>query len=376
MENHKKKYLFIYGPLDGGGAERVLLDVLCNFDYDKYEVHLCQYCGGGLLVDEVPEQVVKHTLWSGYTLGYKLAYRASLRFGWHGWLRRQYHKVMDQYGDFDIVISFLEGMPLRIHYLLDIKKSKQVTWVHCDLLRFPYTDNQFREGEQLAAYNAIDTVVCVAKDTEKAFINRFSACTSITKVIYNPIDIDKVLRMSEAEVVAKDKRFTIAMMGRLTPSKKTERFALVARRLKDIGRTNVRFIWIGDGELREQVEQQIRELDVEDIVEITGFKKNPFALLKTADMMFCCSGYEGFCLVVCEAMLLGVPVVSTRTSGPIEILDNGKYGLLCDHDEESMVNAVMLMIDDEELRTHYSEVGRLRVNEFTVDKCMKQIYSL
>lgn len=95
----------------------------------------------------MPAEVVKHEMWSGYTLGYKLAYRASLKFGWHELLRHQFHKAMDASGDFDVVISFLEGMPLRIHYLLDIKKGRQVTWVHCDLLRFQYTDNQFRAGE-------------------------------------------------------------------------------------------------------------------------------------------------------------------------------------------------------------------------------------
>lgn len=70
------------------------------------------------------------------------------------------------------------------------------------------------------------------------------------------------------------------------------------------------------------MEQQIHDLGVEDMVQIIGFKRNPFPYVKSADMMFCCSGYEGFCLAICEAMVLGIPVVSTKTSGPIEIIDN------------------------------------------------------
>ena len=70
---NRKKFLFLYGPMNGGGAERVLLDIMCNFDYTKNEVHLCQFCGGGTLVDEVPAKVVKHELWSGYTLGYQFS---------------------------------------------------------------------------------------------------------------------------------------------------------------------------------------------------------------------------------------------------------------------------------------------------------------
>lgn len=371
----KKRYLFLYGPLNGGGAERVLLDILRNFDYTQNEIHLCQFCGGGTLVDEVPAEVVKHEMWSGYALGYKLAYRASLKFGWHELLRHQFHKTMDASGDFDVVISFLEGMPLRIHYLLDIKKGRQVTWVHCDLLRFQYTDNQFRAGEQLAAYNAMDTVVCVAQDTERAFRERFPMCTAQTKVIYNPIDIAKVERMG-AEKIIKNDRFTIVMTGRLTPPKQVQRFVLIAKRFKDIGRNDVLFQWIGDGELRSEMEQQIHDLGVEDMVQIIGFKRNPFPYVKSADMMFCCSGYEGFCLAICEAMVLGIPVVSTKTSGPIEIIDNNKYGILCDHDENSMFDAVFKMVNDAELRKHYAVVGRERVQKYAAEECMKQIYQL
>lgn len=371
----KKKYLFLYGPLNGGGAERVLLDILRNFDYTKNEVHLCLFCGGGILIDEVPTKVVKHEMWSGYTWGYKLAYRASLKFGWHKLLRRQFHKKMYASGDFDVVISFLEGMPLRIHYLLNIKKGKQVTWVHCDLLRFPYTDGQFRAGEQLAAYNAMDTVVCVAQDTERAFKERFPQCIAQNKVIYNPIDIAKVERMGAEEAI-KNERFIIVMIGRLTPQKKTERFALIAKRFKDMGRSDILFQWIGDGELRGEMEQQIRSLGVEDMVQILGFKRNPFPYVKSADMMFCCSGYEGFCLAICEAMVLGVPVVSTKTSGPIEIIDNDKYGILCDHGEESMFNAVLKMVNDTELRKHYAVAGKERVKKYAAEECMKQIYQL
>ena len=194
-------------------------------------------------------------------------------------------------------------------------------------------------------------------------------------MIYNPIDIAKVERMGNEKNVD-NKRFTIVMTGRLTPPKKTERFVLLAKRFKDIGRSDILFQWIGDGELRSTMEQQIHDLEVEDMVQILGFKRNPFPYVKSADMMFCCSGYEGFCLAICEAMVLGVPVVSTKTSGPIEIIDNDKYGILCDHDEESMFNAVLTMVNDADLRRHYAMVGKERVKKYAAEECMKQIYLL
>ena len=65
----KKRYLFLYGPLNGGGAERVLLDILRNFDYTQNEIHLCQFCGGGILVDEVPAGVDVDGVYVGLQVG-------------------------------------------------------------------------------------------------------------------------------------------------------------------------------------------------------------------------------------------------------------------------------------------------------------------
>ena len=88
------------------------------------------------------------------------------------------------------------------------------------------------------------------------------------------------------------------------------------------------------------------------------------------------SGFEGFGLVVCEAMLLGVPVVSTKTAGPIEILDENRYGLLCEHDDESIYLAVKKMIDDADLRAYYTKVGYVRSLDFSVENTVKQFDAL
>ncbi|WP_286757978.1 glycosyltransferase [Parabacteroides sp. merdae-related_45_40] len=357
----KKKILFIYGQLNGGGAERVLLDILHNIDYSQNEVDLCQIIGGGTLIDEVPKEVNIISLWNGYTFSYKLAVRLSNILGCDYLFKRALKKKIIK--SYDLEISFLEGFPLKIHAMMDTT-AKKVTWVHCDLLRFPYTDSQFRAGEQLAAYNKMDTVVCVANDTKKAFEQRFPTCTSKVMVIYNPIDREKILKLSKAFTLNKNGLFAVITSGRLTLPKKMDRILRVAKRFKE-ERINVRFQIIGDGELKQELMEKRRQLDVEDMVEFLGFQKNPFPYIKQADMMFCCSGYEGFCLVICEAMCLGVPVVSTKTSGPIEILDNNQYGLLCEHDDKAMYEAVKRMYEDKELRDYYSRQGEKRILDFS-----------
>lgn len=368
----RKKILFIYGQLNGGGAERVLLDLLRNFDYNRYEVDLCQIVGGGTLRDEVPSQVNVIELWSNYAFSYKLAIRLSDKFGWNFLFKQRLKKKLTK--QYDVEISFLEGFPLKIHAMMDTTATK-ITWVHCDLYQFHYTASQFRPGEELAAYNKMDKVVCVADDTLKAFDKRFPNCKAERIRIYNPVDVAKIIRMGEEFSLDKNERFTIVSVGRLTMPKKMDRIIRIARRFKEEGLA-VNFQIIGDGELKELLQQQCRDLDVEDSVQFLGFKKNPFPYVKNADMMFSCSGYEGFCLVICEAMCLGVPVVSTKTAGPIEILDNDKYGLLADHNDESMYQTVKRMVLDKRLRSYYSKIGRERVLDFSVKKAIRQIEKL
>lgn len=377
-----KRYLFIDGQLNGGGAERVLIDVLRNFDYSRYEVTLLQINAGGTLIDEVPSEVHVVTAWPGYTRAYSLAYRCSHWLGWDAPLRHRLLNAMK--GEhYDVAISFLEGMPLKMHAMITEVADWNYSWVHCDLDTVPYEANQFRKGEEIAAYNKMDGVICVASDTAKAFQSRFPECTSEVRVIYNPIDVDKVLRLASCEdsaasqvsVLREISGFKIVVCGRLTEQKKLDRVIRLAKRIKD-ERLRIKILLIGDGVLREELVVRSEELGVADVMEFLGFQRNPFPFVKAADMLLSTSGFEGFSLVICEAMALGVPVVATKTAGPMEILDNNKYGLLCDHDDESIYQAVRHMYDDDELRRHYAEVGQERVKDFSVERTMKGLYEL
>ena len=201
MKQNKKRILFIDGPLGGGGAERVLIDILRNIDYDQYEVDLAVICRGGALMDEVPEQVNVIELWDGYSLTYKLAFRMSkwLRSNWL-FSRKMNGKKLRK--DYDIEISFLEGMPLKLGALRKTA-AKKATWVHVDLFTHRYEEDQFYPGEELEAYDNMDVVVNVSNDCEKAFCKRFPECKAEKRVIYNPIDRVKIERMANEYAVKK-----------------------------------------------------------------------------------------------------------------------------------------------------------------------------
>jgi glycosyltransferase involved in cell wall biosynthesis len=365
----KKSYLFIHGQLNAGGAERVLLDILNHFDYSKYDVTLCLIVGGGTLISEVPPSVRIIELWHSYSISYKLAYHFSRWFSFNYFFKRKLDEVdCDSY---DVIISFLEGLPLKVHAMIHTH-SKQVTWVHSDLLRFPYEANLFRKREELSAYNAMDEIVFVSHNAEEAFVERFKGCKASRKVIYNPIDKDKILTLSKASIPYKKTRFTIVTVGRLTSPKSPERVLHMAQKFKQ-NRIEAQFVWVGDGELKEKMLSLRKSLRLEDMVEFVGFQKNPYPYIRQADIMFCCSSFEGFSLVVCEAMCLGIPVVSTKTAGTLEVLDGGKYGLVVDQDEDKMFDALITMMSDSNLRDHFRNMGLARAKDFSLNNIITKI---
>ena len=357
------RYLFIDGQLNAGGAERVLLDILNHFDYDKHDVTLLQVIGGGILADEIPAQVNVISAWSSYDNSYKIATRLALKLGIKTIWRNRLLKSLNE-AKFDVAISFLEGMPLKAHSLITDVAERNYSWVHVDLFTSHYESPMFAsEQDELECYNKMDGVIAVAQGTADAFKRRFPSCTSPVKVIYNPIDVEKINRMACEEVI-ENKTFTIVVVGRFSPPKKLDRVIRLARRLKD-SKIDAQIQLIGDGNLRGELEQMAQNLEVTDIVQFLGFKRNPYPYIKAADLLLSTSGWEGFSLVICEAMALGTPVVATRTAGPSEIIGDNEYGILCEHDDDSIFEAVKNIIIDVDTYKRYAQKGLQRVQLFS-----------
>jgi len=92
--------------------------------------------------------------------------------------------------------------------------------------------------------------------------------------------------------------------------------------------------------------------------------------------MMVTSDFEGFCLVICEAMCLGVPVISTRTAGPSEIIGNNEYGVLTGFEPTDMFAALKRWCEHPEERHAVARKALTHPNIYSVENTMNALYRL
>lgn len=121
---------------------------------------------------------------------------------------------------------------------------------------------------------------------------------------------------------------------------------------------------VGDGELRDQVEEMIHNFDMDSSFLITGWVDKPTAYMKVMDVGCLLSRWEGFGLVLPEYMACGVPIVATNVDAIPNIIEDGNNGLLVAKDNyEACALAVQRIYSDAYLKDKISNIGKNIVNE-------------
>ncbi len=370
----KKKILIIMNSLGGGGAEKVLITYLQNFDFSRFEVDLCLINKVGVFIDQIPEKVRLIALYENpNSLAAKVDYGFDLKFGIKSLERRRIRsKISKRY---DAIISWCEGRALKFHSYVTNRSDNNISWVHIDLYANHYTVSKyFTEQHELSAYAAMQNIVFVSNDAKCQFEKLFPSLHSTPKhVILNPIDQIFISKFRKEH--SEEQKIKIVCVGGLRKQKAFDRVIRLASRLKQDGLGFVIEI-IGEGSCRTELEELIRDYNVQDFVQLKGFLNPPYEAMSDADIFLSTSLTEGMPLVQLEALCLGIPVVATKCTGPLELLGNSEYGMLVDQDDESIYEGVKRLITDKELRLHYTKKGLERIHDFDAEAILNKLYNL
>jgi glycosyltransferase involved in cell wall biosynthesis len=202
-----------------------------------------------------------------------------------------------------------------------------------------------------ATYGGADGVVAVSKGVAQDVERLAHLAAGQVHVIYNPLDFALIREEALAPVdhpwFQSGAAGVVLAIGRLEHQKNFSLLLEAFRRARP--RHDVRLMILGEGSERALLEAKIIELGLHGLVQLPGFLPNPFAYLARAKALAMSSLWEGFPLVLIEAMSLNVPVAATDCpSGPHEALDGGKYGELVPmNDAEALAGALGRVLDGE-----------------------------
>lgn len=351
------KILYVITGLGQGGAERVVCDLADGMAQAGHEVKIA-YLTGEVLTHPVNKNIE--------LIAVKLNKASSLPKAYF-----KLSKLIRRYNP-DVVHSHM------VHANI-IMRIVRVMNPMTKLISTAHNSNEGGKLRMLAyrlTHHLSDTSTNVSQEATVAFEVMKAVPVDGMKTVYNGIDLNRFTYDSNAKTeLAEELNITddykiILAIGRFSKQKDYPNLLNAIQLFKDESETPFKLLIAGDGELRSSIEILLDELDIKDEVILLGRRNDIPKLMSAADLFVLSSKYEGFGLVVAEAMACECLVVATDCGGVAEVLNNSEFLVSPNNPEllkEKMLYSFNLE-DDERDSIIYKNLRRVQ-NKF----CLRNI---
>lgn len=353
--------LFFIESLSGGGAEKVLRNLVNAMDQSRFRITvqtLYPEDASGLLAPGIRYKSCYAS--AGGVNRARMRFEAALGLTYPLHIREQY----------DIEVAYLECGSTKILSGSTNKQALKLAWVHCDLARKTDAPDAFAR-KTAKHYRKYDKVVCVSNTAQQNF-RALYPCGPDAVTVYNTVDDENIRTLAAAcKPHGWENSLNLVCAGRLSAEKGVDRLLRAHERLLHDG--ILHHLWlVGDGAERKGLEDYTNTHRLNDTVHFKGYQKNPYPYLACADLLVCPSRYEGFSTFVTEGLILGKPVVTTDCSGMHELLGDSEYGLITENDDEALYQGLKRMLTEPELLAHYAEKAPERGRDFRQEALVRE----
>ena len=372
-----KKILFKSGSTMMGGLEKVQIEYI-NFlvKQEKYQIKIVIENDNGK--DNALEKYInsnvtylknynyileiknlrenrKKSLWS--RIKYNLAITKEKKYADNKFLQ-----IYKEYKP-DIVIDFDSSLTKIIDKL---NLSKNLVWIYSSIKNWKKKKSKIdRFVDRISKYSKI---ICICKEMKEDLINLKNELKNKVDFLYNPIDFDRIKKLSNEDFSEEDKKLLkdkfLLSIARLDCVPKDFETLFKAYEIAKKDGYDGKLYIIGDGPDKDKVEK-LKEANLykEDIL-LLGRKENPYNWLKKADKLILSSRYEGFAIVLLEGLCLGKNVIASDCkTGPNEILANNRGLLFKVGDYSTLAKYIISEKNKEELEFSLEEFERNRIFE-------------
>ncbi|MCR6108179.1 glycosyltransferase [Salipaludibacillus agaradhaerens] len=314
----KKKILFFIYEMGAGGAARTLLNIINNLNRERFQPVLVTLNYNGSYESELKDDVTFIKL-DTKRLSRSIFKLASI-------IRKE---------NIDLVFSTIP----RVNTIATLATFCSFTKCKNVVREADNLGGTFKENTQLLffglVYRMSSQVVSLSEGVKENLVSKYKLSRKRIKVIYNPVDLEKISVLKSEELdgshdnIFRQGGKVILTAGRLVAQKDQATLIEAFRMLQKEVQSSL--IILGEGPLKQDLEQQINSAGLSGKVHFLGFQKNPYKFISRADLFVLSSQHEGFSHVIAESIASGTIVVSTDCkSGPAEVLEGGKYGFLCE----------------------------------------------
>lgn len=363
------KILFLINTLGGGGAERVLVNLVNNMDPQQWDITVETMFGGGVNAALLHENI--HYIHKDAPCPRGIAYLFRL------FSAKQLYRFFIGDAKYDLLVAYMHGAQVKVLAGCPDPRVKKIAWLHNGN---PETGTFFKfwwsKKTAFSVYASFDRIVGVSGTVADAF----SAYTGIPGIatVYNTNDTVRIRALSSEEPPEWFAKQTcrIVSLGRISAEKGYDRFFSVCERLHAEGYRFEATV-VGDGEDAETLRKRVEKANANEWFHLAGFRNNPYPFIARADLFVCPSRQEGLSTAVLEAVILGVPVVSTDVSGAKEILgEKNEFGLVTENSEAGLYEGMRRMLSEPALLAHYRAQAAKRAPFFETKETVRQAETL
>lgn len=369
----KKKLLFIIWSFTaGGGAEKILANVVNNLDEDSYEISILEFSNFNIKNEYVKENIniinpiINVRVYESKFLTIMNNIKNKLIY----LMVRNYPRIIRWIyikENYDIEVAFNYGIP---SFLVAYKKNgKKICWVHSSIEDLDYkNDKKIKKKykRQKKAFSKIDNIVAISSRTEKSINYLYPEVKDKVVKIYNGYNFQEILDKSNENILSIDKnKIVLIAIGRLVQQKNFSLLIDVAYEIKKQKLDFVLYI-LGEGKQKELLIEKIEKYKLDNYVKMVGYVDNPYPYIKNADLFCMTSESEGFPTVLIESMIIGCPFVSTNVAGADELSMNGKCGIITKNDAKSISNEIINIVRDKDRLKLMSKNAKIKASEYSL----------
>lgn len=346
-----KKVIIINNDLKAGGVQKALVNLIHEI-HNQYNVTLLLFNNTGELIDKIPDDVRIQTVTSWFRfIGKSQAECTGIDFLIRGFLALVTKLLGRQYAmklilptqrmiseSFDVAISYLHNGDTHSFYggcndflIRCVTAKKKIAFLHCD-----YEKCGANVDSNNVLFDLVDTIATCSKGCKDSFLNCLPAFSSKTSVVLNCHNYKEIKEKSmEENIFFPDDQIIVLTVARLTKEKGIDRGIIAVSECSKKG-IHIMYYVVGDGVQKKELNALAESLGVGNRVVFCGEVENPYKYMRKADLLLIPSYHEAAPMVIGEAAVLGLPVLSTKTISSLEMIQNRNIGWVVDNNQEAI----------------------------------------